>query len=398
MQFPEAILEKIRRFDAYPKTLEDFRIKTFGGATVTVFSGILMLILFVSELNYYLTPEVREELMVDVSRGDKLRINVDIIFPHISCPFLSVDAIDISGEQHINIDHNIFKRRLDESGKPIEKPERDTSIGSAKEPAKDFVERIAVTDKPTTTLDPNRCESCYGAESPRRKCCNTCDEVREAYNERGWGLNDLDKIEQCKREGMNDKIKNFNKEGCQIFGYVEVNRVGGNFHIAPGRSFTKHHVHVHDLNPHESQQFNLTHKVRHLSFGRNVPGKTNPLDGSSQIADQGSMMFQYYIKIVPTLFAKANGETLTTNQFAVTRHKKQIHEMISESGLPGIFFIYEFAPMMVKYSEQRKSFTHFLTSVCAIVGGIFTVAGIIDSMIYHSVRAIQKKIELGKAS
>lgn len=26
-------VERLRRFDAYPKTLEDFRVKTFGGAT-----------------------------------------------------------------------------------------------------------------------------------------------------------------------------------------------------------------------------------------------------------------------------------------------------------------------------------------------------------------------------
>ena len=29
------MFEKLRQFDAYPKTLEDFRIKTFGGATGT---------------------------------------------------------------------------------------------------------------------------------------------------------------------------------------------------------------------------------------------------------------------------------------------------------------------------------------------------------------------------
>ena len=27
------LFESLRRFDAYPKTLEDFRVKTFGGAT-----------------------------------------------------------------------------------------------------------------------------------------------------------------------------------------------------------------------------------------------------------------------------------------------------------------------------------------------------------------------------
>lgn len=38
---------------------------------------------------------------------------------------LSIDAMDVSGEQQINLDHNIYKRRLDELGKPLEKPEKE---------------------------------------------------------------------------------------------------------------------------------------------------------------------------------------------------------------------------------------------------------------------------------
>jgi len=34
-------------------------------------------------------------------------------------------------------------------------------------------------------LDPERCESCYGAESAEMKCCNTCANVREAYRIKG---------------------------------------------------------------------------------------------------------------------------------------------------------------------------------------------------------------------
>ncbi len=52
---------------------------------------------------------------------------------------------------------------------------------------------------------------------------------------------------------------------------------------------------------------------------------------------------------------------------------------------------------MVKFTERTKSFAHFLTGVCAIIGGVFTVAGIIDSLIYNSMRTLGKKIELGKA-
>ena len=50
----------------------------------------------------------------------------------------------------------------------------------------------------------------------------------------------------------------------------------------------------------------------------------------------------------------------------------------------------------VKYHETRMRFLHFLTSVCAIVGGIFTVAGIIDAFVYHGGQAIKKKVDLGK--
>jgi len=64
----------------------------------------------------------------------------------------------------------------------------------------------------------------------------------------------------------------------------------------------------------------------------------------------------------------------------------------------GVFFMYDLSPMMVQLTEHRRSFTHFLTGVCAIVGGVFTVAGMVDGMLYHSTRALRKKIDLGKAS
>lgn len=69
---------------------------------------------------------------------------------------------------------------------------------------------------------------------------------------------------------------------------------------------------------------------------------------------------------------------------------KKIHSL-------GVFFIYDLSPIMVKFTENTKSFTHFLTGVCAIIGGVFTVAGIIDSFIFHSMKTLKKKIELGKA-
>lgn len=42
------------------------------------------------------------------------------------------------------------------------------------------------------------CGSCYGAETPDRQCCETCDEVQQAYNSKKWKWPGHDTVEQCK--------------------------------------------------------------------------------------------------------------------------------------------------------------------------------------------------------
>lgn len=44
-----------------------------------------------------------------------------------------------------------------------------------------------------------------------------------------------------------------------------------------------------------------------------------------------------------------------------------------------------------------RSIGHFATNICAIIGGVFTVAGILDALLYHSLNAFHNKIVLGKA-
>ena len=38
---------------------------------------------------------------------------------------------------------------------------------------------------------------------------------------------------------------------------------------------------------------------------------------------------------------------------------------------------------------------HFITTTCAIIGGVFTVAGIVDGLVHTGAR-FAKKVELGK--
>ena len=57
------------------------------------------------------------------------------------------------------------------------------------------------------------------------RCCNTCEQVREAYRKKGWAFKSGDSIEQCKREGWGEKMKAQKNEGCMVFGFIEVNKV-----------------------------------------------------------------------------------------------------------------------------------------------------------------------------
>lgn len=90
--------------------------------------------------------------------------------------------MDISGEAQRDLSHNVLKRRLDRVGVPVP----NVFISELK----NDVERLHASK------DPNYCGSCYGGLEPASGCCNTCEEVRESYVNRGWSFSDPDAIEQ----------------------------------------------------------------------------------------------------------------------------------------------------------------------------------------------------------
>lgn len=111
-------------------------------------------------------------------------------------------------------------------------------------------------------------------------------------------------IHQCRLEQHAKDIHSaFPGEGCRLRGSLKVNKVAGNFHFAPGRSYQRGSIHVHDLAPFENKHLDFTHQIHHLSFGHLYPGMHNPLDdarGLQQRTDNPDSipgMFQYFLKV-----------------------------------------------------------------------------------------------------
>lgn len=250
-------------------------------------------------------------------------------------------------------------------------------------------------DEKAHHLDPTYCGNCYGATAPasaeKPGCCNTCDEVREAYAAASWAFGRGENVEQCEREHYSQRLDEQREEGCRIQGHIRVNKVVGNFHIAPGRSFSNGNMHVHDLNNYfdtpvaGGHQF--THEIHHLRFGPQLPedvarkfaGKkmpwTNhhlsPLDDTSQSTTDPAYNYMYFIKVVSTAYlplgwqkrdkgdpvrylgdhGNADDGSVETHQYSVTSHKRSLNggddsseghkeRLHARGGIPGVFFSY----------------------------------------------------------
>ena len=358
---------RLRDFDVYPKTIQDYQVKTLAGAAISICGIIVMTVLFLGELSLYLTTTTVHELSVDTSRGEKLRINFDISFPRMPCSIISLDTMDISGEQHLDVTHEVYKQRLDEYGSAIADKKLEQDIHSNKTMIRKVLDgdvkeadegNVSLPAAPTQKLE---CGSCYGAEDQPGDCCNTCDDVRDAYRRRGWAFFNMDNIQQCKDEGARLKEQESKNEGCRVTGSLEVNKVAGNFHFAPGKTFQSIGFQLHDLLNFQRNiaEHNVSHNINHLSFGKKFPGRINPLDGVSRSTEFKSGMYQYFIKVVPTKYAYLNKTVIDTNQFSSTEHFRKIEGL--QRGLPGVFFFYDLSPIMVTFAERSNSFLELIT-------------------------------------
>ncbi|KAF9454695.1 Sec1-like protein [Macrolepiota fuliginosa MF-IS2] len=389
-------------------TTEDVKVKTRTGAFLTLIAAAIILTFTSLEFLDYRKVYTDTSIVVDKSRGEKLTVNLNVTFPRVPCFLLSLDVMDISGEVQRDISHNILKIRLDKEGKMV--------------PNSYSAQLQNDLDKMNEVKKKGYCGSCYGGLEPESGCCNTCEEVRMAYVNRGWSFSNPDAIEQCKNEGWAEKLQEQAEEGCSISGRIRVNKVIGNIHLSPGRSFQSNAHNLYELVPYlrdDGSKHDFSHTIHHFAFegddeydywkaeaGREMKKRlglaVNPLDGAHYRTSKAQYMFQYFLKVVSTQFRNMDGKIINTHQYSVTHFERDltegaggespggIHVQHGTQGLPGAFFNYEISPILVVHSDSRQSFAHFLTSTCAIVGGVLTVASLLDSVLFATTRALKK--------
>ncbi|KAL2327143.1 hypothetical protein Fmac_020570 [Flemingia macrophylla] len=337
----------IKNLDAFPRAEDHLLQKTQSGALVSVIGLVIMATLFVHELGYYLTTYTVHQMSVDLKRGETLPIHINMTFPSLPCDVLSVDAIDMSGKHEVDLDTNIWKLRLNSHG---------NIIGT--EYISDLVEKEHTHHKHDDNKD------------------------HHEHSEQKIHLQNLDESTENIIKNVKEAIQN--GEGCRVYGVLDVQRVAGNFHIS-----------VHGLNIYVAQMIfdgaknvNVSHVIHDLSFGPKYPGLHNPLDDTTRILHDTSGTFKYYIKVVPTEYRYISKEVLPTNQFSVSEYYSPINQF--DRTWPAVYFLYDLSPITVTIKEERRSFLHFITRLCAVLGGTFAVTGMLDRWMYRLIETLTK--------
>lgn len=108
---PPSRTNKLKRFDLYSKIHDDYAVqKTRSGGTLSLFVYSCMFLLVCGETWNYLTPTYRDHIVVDTTMGEKLPIGLNITFPSLRCDEVSVDTVDSSGDNQINIASGNLKK------------------------------------------------------------------------------------------------------------------------------------------------------------------------------------------------------------------------------------------------------------------------------------------------
>lgn len=225
----------------------------------------------------------------------------------------------------------------------------------------------------------------------RDQCCNSCDEVIDAFKKKGWGLTGMDRWKQCVAEGYTT----IHNETCRLDGLIRVSQVSGEFHMAMVegvRLGSKKKVDISRI----PKVANFSHTIHYLEFGPKIPDVVQPLDDTTILQEEtGKIAYIYHLDVVPTRWISRRGYEVHTFKYSPSLIRRNLSSKQATSA-PGLYFHYRIAPYSVVSKETVYTFWEFVTSVSAIVGGAFACASLAEKFLFRALSTIEGKRQIGK--
>lgn len=348
------MIDFLKEIDIFDKFENDqFKISTKSSFILSIFLSTFGCLFLLIKFVRFFIPNVHRDLELSsalINQEDFVNISISVLV-NLPCYFLHLDAIDSLGFSQLDINSTANLRRIDKNGR---------FIGIVNETLK------------------HECHSCYGI-LPDNICCNSCEQLILMATYKGI-VPQPEKWVQCRgKNGKNDILEKHHvslNEKCLVKGKISVNKVPGNFHIAPGRNDVSGGAHQHDLSYH-FPNLDLSHTINLLRFGQFIPTVTNPLQNMKiQQNPNALMVYRYHLLVTPINYIH-DGKLLSRG-YEYTDLKLS---RVARREAPGIFFHYSFTPYTVTIVSKSRSFAQFLTSTFGFLSGSFAMASMLDLFI-----------------
>ncbi len=194
-----------------------------------------------------------------------------------------------------------------------------------------------------------------------------------------------------------DIIEGNMKRGCRVHGYSKIDRVGGNMKI--GKTVDSRSIFSGGFDESAMAPMDLAHKINHLTFLPENADTEDPKAVGDHINllinrqinqfPENTGVYAYTLQVIPTQFKTASGNSASANQYSVA--ERSISTLHALQGVAinkefvkdfyGLAFFYDFYPVRLDLQETRTSFLTYLGSICAILGGVFTMFGLVAKLI-----------------
>jgi hypothetical protein len=346
----------MRKFDIFPKVQDDsFNIRTPTGGIITIITFLFMFIVAAKEALSFQKYQTKQQACVQSQfikehRELEILLNITVAFP---CQLLFVNILDSSGNHQLNAKREITRQPLDPHYLPLGEP---------------------ISDSDPKSLF-NQCGNCYG--SNYTECCHSCTDVANSFILQNRFVPNLNSIEQCIR----DHKTIAEGETCRITGRLKTTFTKGQILIKPGGSVETPSRYKYDLS-YFGDNVNLSHTIHTLRFGRNFKGLVNPLDNyTRKQLKYGYFFFRYSAELVPTITDDVHNQE-PANQYSASCSEKEIAKSVTKKH-PGIAIDFDTAPLATRFIIEKESISGFITQLCAILGGGFTLGSFIDQFLFR---------------
>ena len=117
------------------------------------------------------------------------------------------------------------------------------------------------------------------------------------------------------------------------------------------------------------------------------------LDGLPFVSEVPGRSHVHYLKVVTKLLKHSDTSALDLLTYKYTVHSNMYdtREAGGKDAEPVIDFKYDLSPISIVVQQERMPLYRFVTSSCAIIGGVFTVIGLLENLIHVTGQQFSKK-------